>query len=103
MIKVSVMYPNSSDATFDMDYYCNNHVAMVKELLGSALKGVAVDSGLAGGVPGQMAAFIVMGHLTFDSVESFQQSFAPHAATIMADISNFTTIQPQIQVSEIKL
>jgi len=50
-----------------------------------------------------MAAFIVMGHLTFDSVESFQQSFAPHAEKIMADIANFTNIQPQIQVSEIKL
>jgi len=23
MIKVSVMYPNSSNATFDIDYYCD--------------------------------------------------------------------------------
>jgi len=103
MIKVSVMYPNSVDATFDIEYYCNTHVPMVGELLGDALKGGAVDSGLAGGAPGEIPAFIAMGHLTFDSIESFQQSFGPHAEKIMADIPNFTNTQPQIQISEIKL
>ncbi|HYU13945.1 MAG TPA: EthD family reductase [Stellaceae bacterium] len=39
----------------------------------------------------------------FDTVESFQAAFAPHAATIMADIPNYTAIQPVIQISEVKL
>lgn len=101
MIKVSVMYPNSPDATFDIDYYCNKHVPMAVELLGEALKGGAIDSGLAGGAPGEPPAFIAMGHLTFESVESFQEAFEPKAEEILADLPNFTNIQPQIQISEI--
>jgi uncharacterized protein (TIGR02118 family) len=103
MIKVSVLYPNDDSATFDIDYYCNTHVPMVGKLLGDALKGGAVDSGVAGGAPGEAAAFIAMGHLTFDSVEAFQDSFGPHVDEIMADLPNFTNVQPQIQISEIKL
>lgn len=103
MIKVSVLYPNDPSAIFDIDYYCNKHVPMVGELLGDALKSGAVDSGVGGGVPGEDPAFIAMGHLTFDSVEAFQESFGPNAEKIMADLPNFTNTQPQIQISEIKL
>lgn len=102
MIKVSVMYPNSSGAKFDIDYYCNTHMIMAAELLGDALKGSNVDDGLAGGAPGESAPFIAMGHLIFDSVESFQTAFASHAEKIMSDIPNYTNTQPQVQISEIK-
>jgi uncharacterized protein (TIGR02118 family) len=103
MIKVSVMYPNNSEATFDIEYYCNTHVPLVGELLGEALKGGAVDYGLAGGAPGEAAPFIAIGHIMFDSVESFQEAFGPKAEEIMADLPNFTNIQPQMQISEIKI
>ena len=103
MIKVSVIYPNSADANFDIEYYCNTHMPMVKGLLGDSIKSCNVDYGLAGGAPGDKAPYIAMGHLTFDSVESFQGVFAPHAEKIMADIPNYTNTQPQIQISEIKL
>lgn len=102
MIKVSVMYPNAADARFDMDYYCNTHVPMVAQRLGDALNSSAIDEGIAGGAPGEKPAFIAMGHLIFDSVERFQTSFAPHAEEIMADLLNFTNVQPQIQISDIK-
>lgn len=102
MIKVSVMYPNSPEVKFDIDYYCNKHMPMVEELLGDALKASSVESGIAGGAPGEIAPFIAMGHITFDSVESFQASFGPHAEKIMADIPNYSNIQPTIQISEIK-
>lgn len=103
MIKVSVMYPNSEEASFDIDYYCSNHMPMVKELLGDVVKGCAIDSGIAGGVPGEVAPFIAMGHLTFESVEIFQSAFAPNAEKILADIPNYTNVQPSIQISEVKL
>lgn len=47
MIKISVLYPNSDGATFDMDYYCNTHMALVRRLLGDVLKGIAVDQASA--------------------------------------------------------
>jgi uncharacterized protein (TIGR02118 family) len=97
------MYPNSEKATFDMDYYCNTHIPLVGKLLGDALKGGAAESGIAGVAPGEPAPFIAMGHLTFDSVEAFQNAFGPNAEEIMADIPNFTNVQPKIQISEIKM
>jgi uncharacterized protein (TIGR02118 family) len=103
MITVSVMYPNSADATFDIEYYCNTHIPLVEELLGDALKSSQVDYGLAGGAPGEIPVFIAMGHLIFDSVDSFQKSFGPNAAKIQADIPNYTNTKPQLQISEIKL
>ena len=102
MIKVSVMYPNSEDAKFDIDYYCNTHIPMASGLLGDAVKGGSIDSGIAGGAPGQAAPFIAIGHLIFESVEAFQTAFGPNAEKIMSDLPNYTNIQPIIQISEIK-
>jgi len=103
MIKVSVLYPNSADGTFDIEYYCNTHLPFVTKLLGDTLKSGSVDSGIAGGEPEEAPAFIAMGHMTFNSVEAFQGSFGPHTAVIMADLVNFTNIKPLIQISEVKL
>jgi uncharacterized protein (TIGR02118 family) len=103
MIKVSVFYPNEEGKKFDMAYYLNNHIPMIQEKLGTALKGGAVDQGLAGVSPGSPATYIAMGHLYFDSVETFQSAFGPHANTILGDIPNYTDIQPTIQISEVKL
>jgi uncharacterized protein (TIGR02118 family) len=103
MIKVSVLYPHKDGASFDMDYYLSSHIPMVRQKFGAACKGVAVEQGLAGGAPGTKPAYTALAHLLFDSVESFQAAFGPHAATIMADIPNYTSIQPVIQISEVKL
>jgi len=103
MIKVSVLYPNSDGAKFDMSYYCKSHMPMVNRLLGSAIKGMAVDQGIGGFESGSSAPFVAVGHLLFDSVEAFQAAFAPHAQEIMGDIPNYTNLQPTIQISEIKL
>ena len=103
MIKVSVFYPNKEGSKFDIDYYCNSHIPMVKEKLGTALKGVAVEQGLGGPQPGTPATYAAMGHLLFDSVEAFQSAFGPHAEAIMGDIPNYTDVQPTVQISEVKI
>jgi len=103
MIKVSVLYPNNEGSRFDMDYYCNSHVPMVRQKLGTMCKGVAVEHGLSGASPESRPAFIAMGHLFFDSAADFQAAFGPHADGIMADIPNYTDIQPTIQISEVKI
>jgi uncharacterized protein (TIGR02118 family) len=103
MIKVSVMYPNGAGNTFNMDYYLRQHGDLLKQRLGSALKQLHVDSGLAGGAPNSPATYIAMGHLYFDSVDAFQKSFGPHADEILGDIPKFTNTQPTIQISDVKL
>ncbi|MEH6566325.1 MAG: EthD family reductase [Halopseudomonas sp.] len=101
MIKVSVLYPNVAGNEFDHDYYREQHMPMVKRLLGDACLSFAVDRGLAGGAPGAPAAFVAMGHLFFESVDSFRTAFGPHAATIQADVANYTNIAPELLVSEV--
>ena len=103
MIKVSVFYPNNEGAKFDIDYYCNKHIPMVRQKLGAACKNAAVEQGIAGATPGSRPAFIALGHLYFDSVEAFQTAFGSHAEAIMADIPNYTDIQPTIQISDVKI
>ena len=103
MIKVSVFYPDREGSKFDMDYYCNSHIPMVREKLGAACKNAAVEQGIAGPTPGSRPAFIAMGHIYFDSVEAFQTAFGPHTEAIMADIPNYTDIQPTLQISEVKI
>jgi uncharacterized protein (TIGR02118 family) len=103
MIKLSVMYPHKEGATFDMEYYCSRHMPMVQQKVGAALKGVAVDQGIAGAEPGSGAPFLAIGHLLFESLEALETSFGPHEAAIEADIPNYTNIQPTIQISEVKM
>jgi uncharacterized protein (TIGR02118 family) len=103
MIKVSVLYPNSAGSRFDMGYYCNKHMPMVQRLMGAALKGMAVEEGIAGGAPGAPPTYLAMGHLAFESLEAFQVAFGPHMQTLMSDIPNYTNSQPVIQISEVKM
>ena len=101
MITVSVLYPNDEGASFDHDYYKDKHIPMVAEKLGSALKGVTIERGIAGGAPGAPAPYVAIAHLSFDSVADFQGSFGPNAEAILADIPNYTAIQATFQVSEV--
>lgn len=103
MINVSVFYPNSDGAAFDMDYYVSTHMPLVYERCSPKIKGMSVDGGLAGGAPGAPATYVAIAHLLFDSVEDFQSSFGPHTEEIMGDVPNYTKIEPIIQISEITL
>lgn len=103
MVKVSVFYPNRKHTKFDIEYYCKHHIPMVQQLVGSALKGVGVDAGISGEEPGSTAPYAAIGHLLFESVQAFQTSFGPHAQAIMEDIPKYTNVEPEIQISEIRL
>jgi uncharacterized protein (TIGR02118 family) len=103
MIKISVLYPNGDGKTFDTDYYCNKHMPMVKNLLGEAVKALSIDRGIGGETPGLPAPYAAVGHLYFDTVADFQNSFGPQAEKIMNDLPNYTNIQPVVQISEVQL
>jgi uncharacterized protein (TIGR02118 family) len=101
MIKLSVMYPNGEGKTFDMDYYCNKHIPMVAGLLGDAVKGATVESGLGSAALGSTAPYAAMGNMYFESMESFQNSFGPNAEAIMADAPNYTNAEAIVQISQV--
>ena len=101
MIKVSVLYPNDPGARFDMEYYRDRHMPMVQNRLGGACKGIAVEHGLGGATPGSRPQFIAMGHVYVDSLEAFEAAFGQHGKEFMADVPNYTNLQPVIQISEV--
>jgi uncharacterized protein (TIGR02118 family) len=103
MIKISVLFPNGDGHVFDMHYYLAKHIPLVRRLSGSALKKVEVEEGVAGLAQGSPPAYLAMGHLFFESVQTFQAAFASHTTEIAADIPNYTNTQPTIQISEVKL
>jgi len=101
MIKVSVMYANSPGVRFDHDYYRDQHLPLLKSRMGDRCKSYTIDKGIAGGAPGQPAAYVGMCHIFCDSVEDFQAGFGPHAKEILGDIKNYTDASPTIQISEV--
>lgn len=103
MIKVSVFYPNGPDAYFDIEYYCSKHMPLVQRLVGPSLKSVQVDHGMNSSQAGSPPRYLAMGHLIFESVQAFETSFGPHTAEIIADVKNYTNVDPLIQVSEIRI
>jgi uncharacterized protein (TIGR02118 family) len=103
VIKVMVLYPYRAGARFDMDYYCDSHMPLVHRTLKPALKGLAVDKGVAGGTPSSPPPFVAIGHLLFESVDAFERAFDTNGSAILNDIPNYTDIEPVVQISEIML
>lgn len=103
MIKISILYPNQQDSRFDMRYYVDTHMPMSIELLSAhpGFRGVSVEHGLAGVIPGTKAPYIAMCHFLFDSQENFMAAFTPHAAELQNDMPNYTNIEPLIQINEV--
>ncbi len=105
MIRVTVLFPKTSDSHFDMDYYLTKCVPMSVEKMqssGFAVSG-AVDEGLSGLMPGEPAPFAVIGTMLFENLEDLQAGMAAHGAAILGDFPNFTNVQPVIQVSNVVL
>lgn len=102
-IRVSVYYPQTAGGRFDWDYYVAKHLPLVRARFGPAMTSLSIDEGLAGGAKDSPPAFVAAAHMTFASLESFQAATAPHTPEIIADIPNFTSIVPVIQVSRIKV
>ena len=92
MIRVSVLYPTAEGSTFDHDYYKNTHVPLAATTWGV---GAEIDKG----VNGPYTAGV---HFFFESLEQMQTAMGlPGTADVMADVANYTNIQPVMQVSEV--
>jgi uncharacterized protein (TIGR02118 family) len=76
-------------------------MTMVADKLAGAMVRYEIDKGIGGATPGSPAPFVAGVHMFFDSLQSFQGAFGPNAGPIMADIPNYTDIQPTIQISEV--
>jgi uncharacterized protein (TIGR02118 family) len=101
MIKFNVLYPASAGARFDHAYYRDKHMPLVARRLGQACLSYSIDKGLAGGAPDAPSPFLAACSVTCESVESLQHALGPHVQEILADIPNYTDVQPVIWISEV--
>ena len=101
MIRVAIMYPGTEDSTFDMDYYLQHHMPLLASLLGENLERYEVDEGIGGAMPGDPPRYIAIGYLYFADRDALR-ALGKSGPELMADLPNFTDVQPEIQISEIK-
>ena len=93
MIRLSVFYPNGEGSNFDHDYYRSTHVPMALKAWG--LPSAEIDKGMDG-------PYVAGVHFRFESQEAVAAAMgAPETGEVLADLANFTNIQPIIQTSEI--
>ena len=102
MFKVSILYPNGDDKTFDMDYYEKKHMPMVAGFLGKNLKFYEIDKGIAGRIPNDKVPFVAIGYFYINDLAEYNQAIAQNRDAIINDFKNYTNIQPVVQISEIK-
>ena len=101
MVKVTIMYGNGADKSFDMEYYENKHMPMLAELFGDAMKTYEIDKGLRGRTPEEPIPFLAIGYLYFNTLSDYEKAFGANAETILNDIPNYTNIQPIVQISSV--
>lgn len=98
MVRVIGTYIGTSRDRFDLAYYKTGHAKVARDLLGPyGLVGLRVLSDFeppAGDAPGM----IVVSEMTFSSRADFDAAIAAEGEKLFADLANFTTITPMLQV-----
>ena len=97
MIRVLVLYPRTPRRRFDLEYYTNHHIPLVKRRL-SPIK-VEVDLGVSS--PDKPSPYIAVSHLLFESREQLAASYGPAAQELNEDKRQFTDIEIITQISEV--
>jgi len=93
MIRFSVFYPETDGATFDHDYYQNSHVPLAAKTWG--VEKTEVDKGVNG-------PYVAAVHFLFPSMDALNTALGSEGTgAVMADVANYTTIAPVVQMSEI--
>lgn len=102
MISLTVLYPKTTDSTFDLDYYLSLHATLIRERLTPlGLTSFDVETGLAGGAPDTPPAYAVIGRLNFATIDDLQAALGTHGPELIADIPNFTDAQPVMQINQL--
>ena len=102
MIRVSILYPNKEGSKFDHEYYGNNHFQLVRDRLEPlGLLRLGYDKGLGGLAPDSPAPYVAVGYLEFNTIEELQSAMGAHGEELMADIPNYTDIEPVFQIAEV--
>jgi uncharacterized protein (TIGR02118 family) len=100
-ILISAVYPNEAGSRFDAAYYRERHTPLAIALLEPhGLTGLRTAIGEAG-LDGAPPPYWAICEMTFTSRAAFDAALARQGAAIFADIPNYTTVTPVLQVSRL--
>lgn len=83
----------SENSTFDMDYYLSSHMPMFAEALGDGCKDW--------GVMRPSDKYHAIAWVIVDKQETFDATMADHGARILADVPNYTSVEPEVVVGPV--
>ena len=98
-VSLQVLYPVTGGDKFDYGYYAGTHMKLVNEHMGAHIQSTVVTKGLAGG-PDTPAPYYAVATILFADQEAMQAAMGA-AGPVMADLPNFTNVQPQILIGEV--
>lgn len=98
-ISLQVLYPTDAGDRFDYDYYLGTHMPMVGDHMGAHIQKTLVTKGVAGG-PDTPPAHYAVATMTFADQAAMDAALKV-SGPVMADIPNFTDVQPTILIGEV--
>ena len=99
MIRISALYPNEAGSRFDAADYLGRHEPLAREILGRhGLLDIRSTTGLAN-LDGAPPAYWAISELVFSSRAQFDAAMAACGEAIFADIPNYTSVTPILQIS----
>ena len=103
MFRVVIMYPKTPDSHFNMDYYRDHHIPLVREIFGGlSLRCIEIDKGLANAFPNQPFPYESISYFHFENIDDFQNvMMSPRGGQIVGDMQNYTNVQPLIQINQV--
>ncbi|MFY0681588.1 MAG: EthD family reductase [Thalassovita sp.] len=98
-VSLQVLYPVGDDTHFDHDYYAATHIPLVGSHMGEHIESTSISKGIAGG-PDVPAGFYVVATMAFAGMDNLQAALEV-AGPVLADIPNFTNVEPKMLIGEV--
>lgn len=99
MIRISALYPNEAGSHFDAADYLSRHEPLARDMLSPhGLLEIRSTTGVAN-LDGSPPAYWAISELIFASRAHFDAAMAACGEAIFADIPNYTSVTPILQVS----
>jgi len=98
-VSLQVLYPIGDKTRFDYDYYLATHMDLVGKYMGPHIERTLVTKGKAGG-PDAPPAFYAVATIVFRDQDAMTAAMKV-SAPVLADIPNFTDVQPQMLIGEV--
>jgi uncharacterized protein (TIGR02118 family) len=101
MITYSVFYPYKDDTYFNMDYYCNNHLGIIKRCFGEKCKGIIVVKGEEN--DNKEPRYTCICHIFVNDKKEFTEIMEKARPELLADVKNYTNIIPTSKIFEVSM